>query len=76
MKSTLTVSILTVALLFPFSFVQAQTNGEDSISFKTKLESISPPAGEFLTPPSIILLMTVNKKLCVDSMIYQDHCHL
>lgn len=43
-------------MLFPFSFVQAQTNGKDAISFKTKLESISPPAGAFLAPPTLTQL--------------------
>jgi hypothetical protein len=36
--------------------VQPQIKKNNSISFKTTLESISPPAGEFLTPPPITQL--------------------
>jgi hypothetical protein len=36
--------------------VQSQTKNNDSISFKTTLESIAPPAGTFLTPLSLTKL--------------------
>jgi hypothetical protein len=41
--------------------VQSQTKNNDSISFKTTLESIAPPAGTFLTPPSLTKLDILQK---------------
>ena len=49
-NSTLANNVTTVAVQQP------QMKKNDSISFKTTLESISPPAGEFLTPPPVTQL--------------------
>jgi hypothetical protein len=52
LNSTIANNTTTTAVV-----VQSQTKNNDSISFKTTLESIAPPAGTFLTPPSLLSLI-------------------
>jgi hypothetical protein len=51
LNSTIANNTTTTAVV-----VQSQTKNNDSISFKTTLESIAPPAGTFLTPLSLTKL--------------------